>query len=438
MWPSLPRWRLPPYPLLAAEVVSPAVRQPRWTAPADLRRTLRRRWDNGAFLAMFAQGRPWEPLCVSLRGPAGGELASRFTEVQAWVLEWERADQRVVRVEHRQVGGRVIGSNTIPCRAWIDSYQQLWQYLGVGQQVRRFTDVLEKARISTPRLTDWMLTHPMRVLAMEAGWDKIVGTVQWIDSGARPGSYLRQIDVPGVDTKFIERNRGILTDLLDLQLGAERIDHTLPRSDFVGRYRFRKKPDYVRFRLLGRLQGGARTGSTPESECGTVRGSGGWPEFGKFSELTARADELAIAPPGFSTVYVVENETTYLAFPAAENSMVIFGGGYAVPVLKSLAWLGDCELVYWGDIDTHGFAILNRLRQAFPHARSMLMDRGTLLAHDSQWVVEPSPVTSHLEFLTADEADLYRELVEDALGPSVRLEQERVGFAAIEDALRRR
>ena len=400
-----------------------------------MRRALRRRWDKGTFLAMFAQRQRWEPLSVGVRGPAAGELAARFAEVQAWVLEWEQVDQRVVRIEHRRVGGRVIGSNTIPCRAWIDGYQQLWQCLGVGHQVRRFTDVLEQAKTSTPRLVDWMLAHPMRVLALEAGWDKIAGTVQWIDSRARPSSYLRQIDVPGVDTKFIERNRGVLTELLDLQLGADRIDHAVPRSDFAGRYRFRKKPDYVRFRLLGRLEGGIHTGGTREGECGVVRGTGRWQGF---SEFTARADELAIAPPGISTAYVLENEITYLAFPAAENSMVIFGGGYAVPVLKSLAWLGDCELVYWGDIDTHGFAILSRLRQVFPHARSMLRDRGTLLAHDSQWVTEPSPVSSHLECLSADEADLYRELVEDALGPSVRLEQERVSFAAIEDALRRR
>lgn len=387
-----------------------------------MRRTLRRRWDNGTFLVMFAGAQRWEPLGVGVRGPAAGELASRFTDVQAWMQEWQRVDQRVVRVEYRRVGGRVIGSNTIPCRAWIDGYQQLWQYLGVGQQVHLFSSALERAKVSAPRLADWMLAHPMKVLALEAGWDNIVGTVQWIDSQARPGSFLRQIDVPGVDTKFIERHRGVLTDLLDLQLAEDRIDRTRPRSDFAGRYRFRNKPDYVRLRLLG-------------SGSGAVPRPSGWQEF---SEITVRADELVSAPPGISTVYVIENEITYLAFPAAEKSMVIFGGGYAVSVLKSLGWLGERELVYWGDIDTHGFAILSRLRRVFPHARSMLMDRGTLLAHDGQWVTEPSPASADLEFLHADEADLYRDLVEDALGPSVRLEQERVSFGAIEHALRRR
>lgn len=429
-------------------MAAPASRPTAWTTPADLRRVLHRRWDNGTFLAMFAAGHCWEPFSVGLRGPAAGELASRFADVRAWVQEWERADQRVVRVEHRRVGGRVIGANMIPCRAWIDGYQQLWQYLGVGRQVLRFTEALAGAKASTPRLAEWMLAHPMKVLALDSGWDKVVAAVQWIDSGARPGSYLRQIDVPGVDTKFIEHHRGILAELLDLQLDQDRIDHARPRSDFAGRYRFRGKPDYVRFRLLARPEGRPGAAGQPRAPGqppadgqppaagwpGTVS-AGGWPEL---SEVTARAAELASAPPGISTVYVVENEVTYLAFPAAENSIVIFGGGYAVSVLKSLAWLSDCELVYWGDIDTHGFAILSRLRQVFPHAASLLMDRRTLLAHDSQWVTEPSPVSADLEFLDAAEADLYRDLVEDALGPSVRLEQERVSFAAVERELRRR
>ncbi len=81
---------------------------------------------------------------------------------------------------------------------------------------------------------------------------------------------------------------------------------------------------------------------------------------------------------------MVENEITYLAFPLPGDAIVIFGGGYAVDVLEPLGWLTGLDLIYWGDIDTHGFAILNRLRHRFGHARSMLMDRATLLAHRGQ------------------------------------------------------
>ena len=68
-------------------------------------------------------------------------------------------------------------------------------------------------------------SHPHRVLAAAAAWDLLVRTVLWIDAHAiEPGAvdsaglYLRQIDVPGVDTKFIEAHGGLIGRLLEEQL----------------------------------------------------------------------------------------------------------------------------------------------------------------------------------------------------------------------------
>ncbi|MGH3157137.1 MAG: DUF3322 domain-containing protein, partial [Streptosporangiaceae bacterium] len=369
-----------------------AARRPAWVTPADVLRTLRKRWETGAFLTRFASGQPWEPLGLPIRGPAAAELAARFTDAQAWARGWA-GTARSFRIEHKQVGGRVIGVNSIPCRAWIDSYEQLWRLLGVEAEVVRFSTALDQAKAVMPALADWMIAHPVKVLALAHDWDRILATVAWIDQSAGLGRYLRQIDVPGVDTKFIEHHRGVLTDLLDLQLPPARIDTTVPRSDFTGRYRFRKKPSYVRFRYLA---------ASPS----------------ELSELTIRTQELTVAPPGISTVYVVENEVTYLAFPPVRNAIVIFGGGYAVSVLEQLPWLAGCDLVYWGDIDTHGFEILARLRRHFPHTRSVLMDRATLLAHQTQWVTEPAPARPDLAHLTPDEAALCHDLTTDLYAPS--------------------
>lgn len=62
--------------------------------------------------------------------------------------------------------------------------------------------------------------------------------------------YLWQVDVPGVDNEFIERYRSLLAELLDRQLPVERADVLVPQTNFEGRYGFRTKPDYVRFRSL--------------------------------------------------------------------------------------------------------------------------------------------------------------------------------------------
>lgn len=377
-----------------------------WTHPGDVRAALRRKWASGVLLTRFAADQDWEPLAFPLRGPAASVIGERLAEVREWAREWEQVGRGPIRVEYRKVGGRHFGSNMIPVRAWIDSYDQAWVLLGVGAEVSRFLELAEQTRVSCPRLFGWLAGHPMKALRLADRWEKVLAVVRWIDERQLPGMYVRQVDAPGVDTKFIERHRGVLAELLDLQLGPGRID--VGAADFEGRYRFRGKPGYVRFRC--------------------VNGAG-------FSELTVRTDEFTVRPPGVTRAYVVENEITYLAFPLPPDAMVIWGRGYAVPVLEPLAWLADAEVVYWGDIDTHGFAILDRLRQRFPDVRSMLMDRTTLLAHRSQWVSEASPSTASLEFLDAEETALYRDLIADALGPSVRLEQERISFAAIEQAV---
>jgi hypothetical protein len=134
-------------------------------------------------------------------------------------------------------------------------------------------------------------------------------------------------------------------------------------------------------------------------------------------------------------VFVVENEVTYLAFPPVPNALVVFGSGFALTGLADLPWLHHKELVYWGDVDTHGFDILNRLRSRFDSVRSILMDRHTLLAHPQQWVTEPNPTARPLAHLTTEEASLYRDLVEGTYGDSVRLEQERIRFSIIEETL---
>jgi hypothetical protein len=103
--------------------------------------------------------------------------------------------------------------------------------------------------------------------------------------------------------------------------------------------------------------------------------------------------------------------------------------------VAGLRWLNEVPLHYWGDIDTHGFRILDLLRASFPAVRSMLMDRATLLAHEPHWDREPTPVNADLVHLTLEEAALYRDLVEDTFGRSVRLEQERISYPRIEAAV---
>jgi len=370
-----------------------------WTTPSDIRAAVRKKWDSGELPRRYVSGEEWVPLRFAVRGPQPGEIGERLTEVRSWAAAWTRAP---MRVEYKKVGGRHFGTNEIPCRAWLDSPSDAWTLLGTVREAQALMELLAAARAEA--VGDWVARYPLKALAVRDRWERLLAVVRWIDERQRPGMYLRQVDVPGVDTKFIEANRGVLGGLLDVRLPPSRVDLSAP--DFAGRYGFRRKPALVRFRVSGGFRG--------------------------FSELSVRASEFTSAPPGVRRVYVIENEVTYLAFPVPSGAMVIWGQGYAVGVLEPLSWLAGLEVVYWGDIDTHGFAILDGLRGKFPHVTSMLMDRETLEAHRVHWGTEDVPSGKALERLTASESSLFAELS----GSHVRLEQERVRFSAIDACVR--
>ena len=209
---------------------------------------------------------------------------------------------------------------------------------------------------------------------------------------------------------------GVLAELLDLSLPAESIDPSASGlSGFCRRYGFRDKPLRIRFRVLD-----PAVSLLPQAVAQDI--------------TLTQADFEALNPP-VRDVFITENEVNFLAFPPVAHSLVIFGAGYGFEVLAGAPWLQNCRIHYWGDLDTHGFAILDQLRAHLPHVQSLLMDHATLMAHAAQWGTEPQPVLRDLPRLTAEESAVYNDLRDNRLRPNLRLEQERIGFGRLQQAL---
>lgn len=378
-----------------------------WTTWPDLRATLRARWGSGALLRARLTGRPVAPLVLPLRGPTARELADRFGDVQDWAAGWHAARLGPARLETAALGGRLVGVNQVPKRVVIDADDDVWTVLGVSGDVRRFDDLVSATQEALPGALSWVAARPHEALAHADDWRRLLDAAAWILHHGGPEVYLRQVDVSGIDTKFIEERRGVLAALLTRTLPPERIDPDAPQADLARRFRLRGKPDTVRFRSFD-------------------------PADGPYSELAVRVEELAAFPFAARSVVVVENEVSYLVFPRVPGVAVVLGGGYAVSRLAALPWLSGRDVVYWGDVDTHGFRALDRLRRFAPATRSMLMDLPTLLDHRAHWAHEPTPITDHLALLTTDEQACYQALLHGEYGDRVRLEQERIRFSAVE------
>lgn len=368
-----------------------------WSSASDIRARVRRRWDDGTILRAFASDSPFPAIEVPLRGPRPSEIGDDLDAVRRWIDELDSGSRRGSRynLQYASVGGRVIGRNNVPVRAIVGSYEQAAALLGVNDQLRAYKSVLSVVA-DEPRVRDWVAAQPMRALQVTEGWPEILSAYRWLRNARGSLRYLREITAPGVDTKFVERNRALLAPLLDVPSSA---------TGFLSALGLRTKPQTMRLRI--------------DPSLGVFAG---------LSELTARVEELSAISLAAKTALVIENEITFLSVPVPSNGAVLWGKGFEVDRVGSMPWLASAEVTYWGDLDTHGFAILNQLRAWLPQTQSLLMDRETLLAHRHRWVTETAPTSARLARLTIDEQSLYRDLVTDRFNQQVRLEQERIDW----------
>jgi hypothetical protein len=299
----------------------------------------------------------------------------------------------------------------------VDTPDDALRLVGKARDARAFQALLAITLRQQPTLLHWLQRQPLRALALAELWSQLLDVVAWLQAHPRPDIYLRQVDLPGVHSKFIESQRGVLSELLDLTLPADAIDTMASgAAQFARRYGFRDKPLRVRLRFLD-----------PEHSA--------WVS-GADADYTISQQAFARLAPDVRHVFITENEINFLAFPPAAGSLVVFGAGYGFEAIARAAWLQQCGLHYWGDIDTHGFAILDQLRAQFPHAQSFLMDHDTLLVHQAQWTLEPQPTQRDLPRLNEAERRVYDDLRWRRLRDEpLRLEQERINFGRVERAV---
>lgn len=387
-----------------------------WTSPDDLRAQLNRLWIGGELLAALAAGTEMFPRRLKLKGPTSAEMAGRFADVRAWIAHLRAMPQ--VRIEMREFSHRVLGNNAVPEEAWVDTLDQALTILGKQQEANRFRRLVSVTQQAQPALVAWLARRPLQALGLWREWPLLLDVVTWLQAHPRPGIYLRQMDLPGVHSKFVEAHRAVLSELLEIALPPGAIDRSVSGvSRFAQRHGFLDKPLRIRFRML-------------DQACRLLA-------EGSREDVTLDAESFALLKPRVSKVFITENEVNFLAFPPVAGSLVVFGAGYGFDVLAQADWLADCRVFYWGDIDTHGFAILDQLRNRFSHVESFLMDRLTLMAFEPLWGEEAQQVIRDLPRLGPEEAMLYDDLRDNRLQRNLRLEQERVGFAWVEAAISR-
>lgn len=297
---------------------------------------------------------------------------------------------------------RDIGTQSYPTYANLETLDDYLTLIRKRSEFNDFMDDVQRIRRAFPSLETWMHVYPFAVIEYHGRWDELLTVCDYFTKHPRPNLYLRELPI-SVHTKFIEQNRAILRELFDLILPAKQVN--ADSTDFHLRFGLKDKPALVRLRLLDEQMD--------------------W-KFGlRLEDLSLPVKQLAhlledhLQP---KHVVIVENLINFLTVPALPDSIALLGNGFAVHLLRDVVWLASCDVIYWGDIDAHGFQILSDLRQLFPATRSVMMDQATFDQFREYVHTGVALSSERYAALTAEEAILAREMNTR----NARLEQEHI------------
>lgn len=305
-------------------------------------------------------------------------------------------------LEFKQVRTKHLGKQDLPTSIYFDTENDYLKFLGKENEVELFVGIINKITETFPELKEWIIKKPIKVIQNQTEWESILKVCRYFKQSPKPNLYIRELPI-NVHTKFIERNKSVIKDLLDILISDY---NNKGEKQFEKRFNLKYAEPQVRFKIL-------------DKEVSQKYFSG-------IDDVSIPVSQFEVLDLPIEKVIVFENKTTFytaLTLPKMDKAIALFGSGFSVSNLKNVYWFKDKALLYWGDIDVQGFEILSQFRGYFPQTISILMNKITFEKFFENDSGTPTNISVQLN-LTDEEQQLYDMLKTN----NWRLEQEKIPF----------
>ena len=344
------------------------------------------------------------PLRLSIGKPTGRAIAEDLNKVRQHLQRWRSVTEG--KVVWRPQRFRSASEDIEVPVAWILHSPSEWIAAANSSEVRGEYQSLNRLVAEIDKRFHHLVIRKRR-LVLDRPEKEVIQSARLatcLTPGCAEGRPLRALSMAGIDSKFFERNRQLIIQMLDILFATQASEQGL--EAFLG-----AEDEGHHWLLLADLDGGLLP----------------------FSQLRVRAQELTYkALPG-TAVLIVENERCLHQLPVLENTIAILGAGLNLTWMQA-AWLKDKRVAYWGDIDTWGLIMLARARQYLADVQPLLMNQATFEAFsDGRAIPEPQCSEQMPETgLTSAEMELFNHLLNLPRG---RLEQEFLPQIAVYEAV---
>lgn len=341
------------------------------------------------------------PISIPLCELNEKEFMSNQTSVRQFYADWKdwAGAGRLITDTWRWSSA---GEHTLPAKLVLDSPADLSSLAGLqdvwARANSRFVD-LQHITGCSPTL--FARLYELVTTLVAADWKCLCASLQYFTANPDCGLYIRQLPIPGVDTKWVGAHQAELTKVLQLVRDSD--------FDFYELTGVRT-PDHLNHVVVRIL-------------CPELR-----KQVGGLGHIDVPVSAVATWSVRPDKILFAENLESGLALGDIPGTIAFVGKGNAATSLADIPWIANTPAFYWGDIDTYGLAIFSRMQAKMPDLVPIMMDTKTLMAHADVWVHEkiqhPAPAT-----LPADQQEVFTLLT--TVGPlhGVRLEQERIPWA---------
>ncbi len=369
--------------------------------PQEIKKKAERKYVS--FLQSLALNTPFEKL--EIRGDkkyTKASLPEFEKEIQLILSQSKEKKGFGYILEFHQVKTKYLGTQDLPTSIYFDTEKDFLKFLAKEKEVELFKRSIAKITKIFSELNEWIIKNPIKLIRNQTEWESILKVCQYFKQNPKPNLYIRELPI-SVHTKFIEQNKSVIKDLLDILISEY---NNNDEKQFEKRFNLKFAEPQVRFRIL-------------DKEISRKYFSG-------IDDISISVSQFEALDLPIERVIVFENKTTFytaLTLPNMNKAIALFGSGFGVSNLKNVYWFANKEILYWGDIDVQGFEILSQFRSYFGQTKSILMDKQTFDNFYDDDEGTPSNISIQLN-LTSKEKQLYDILKADTL----RLEQEKIPF----------
>lgn len=350
-----------------------------------------------AYLQSIVEGESFNPIVI-IGDKRPNENTAKFEEELTQLIS--RSKEKIgygYTIEYQTVKTKRHGIQDVPISISFQTEYDYLKYINEEKATAKFKKDITCILSSFPELKDWIYKYPVKVI--DNDWESLLKVCKYFKDMPKPHLYIRELPIQ-VHTKFIENKKSIIRELLDIVIAEKNNDD---EKQFERRFNLKYDEPIVRFRILD---------NAISQQL-----------FGGLDDLSIPISEFQNLSLPIQTVYVVENKINMLSFPIKKDSIVIWGHGFGVDIMKNVEWLNSKKIYYWGDLDVQGFQILSEFRTQFKQVQSFFMDRYTF---DKYFEGDKGTVTNVEKelCLTQEECDMYNFLKEN----NFRLEQEKIPY----------